>query len=39
MGFATKDIVPLTQARARFSERADEVNAGSEKIIARNGES
>lgn len=39
MGFATKDIVPLTQARARFSELADEVKAGSEKIIARNGES
>ncbi len=39
MGFATKDIVPLTQARARLSELADEVKAGSEKIITRNGES
>lgn len=38
MGFATKDIVPLTQARARLSELADEVEAGSEKIITRNGE-
>lgn len=39
MAFATKDIVPLTQARARLSELADEVKAGSEKIITRNGES
>ena len=39
MGFATKDIVPLTLARARLSELADEVKAGSEKIITRNGES
>lgn len=39
MGFATKDIVPLTQARAHLSELADEVKAGSEKIITRNGES
>ncbi|MDA8260117.1 MAG: type II toxin-antitoxin system Phd/YefM family antitoxin [Betaproteobacteria bacterium] len=39
MGFAAKDIVPLTQARARLSELADEVKAGSEKIITRNGES
>lgn len=39
MGFAIKDIVPLTQVRARLSELADEVKAGSEEIITRNGES
>jgi len=39
VGFATKDVVPLTQARARLSELADEVKAGAEKIITRNGES
>lgn len=39
MGFKTSDIVPLTQARANLSELADEVKAGAEKIITRNGES
>lgn len=39
MGFATKDIVPLAQARARLSELANEVRAGSEIVITRNGES
>ena len=39
MAIATKDVIPLTQARAKLSELADEVKAGAEKIITRNGES
>ena len=39
MGFSASDVVPFTQARARFSELADEVKAGAEKIITKNGES
>ena len=39
MAFVTSDVVPLTQARANLSELADEVKAGSEKIITKNGES
>jgi prevent-host-death family protein len=33
------DIIPLDQVRARFTELAEEVRAGAEKIITRNGES
>jgi len=33
------DIVPLNQVRARFTELAEEVRSGAEKIITRNGES
>ncbi|MGQ0652397.1 MAG: type II toxin-antitoxin system Phd/YefM family antitoxin [Betaproteobacteria bacterium] len=39
MGFSTKDVVPLSQARARLSELADEVKSGAEKVITKNGES
>jgi len=39
MTIAAKDVIALTQARARLSELADEVKAGAEKIITRNGES
>ncbi len=39
MGISTKDIVPLSQARANLSELAEQVKAGSEKIITKNGES
>ncbi len=39
MTFTASDIVPLTQARANLSELADQVKAGSEKIITKNGES
>jgi len=39
MPISSKDIVPLNQVRARLTELADEVRAGSEKIITRNGES
>ena len=39
MGISTNDVIPLSQARANFSELAEEVKAGAEKIITRNGES
>ena len=39
MGFSTKDVVPLSQARAKLSELADEVKSGTEKVITKNGES
>ena len=39
MGITAKDIVPFTQARANLSELAEQVKAGAEKIITRNGES
>lgn len=39
MGIKSEDIVPLNQVRARLTELAEEVRAGAEKIITRNGES
>ena len=39
MTIAAADVVPLTQARANLSELADQVKAGAEKIITKNGES
>jgi prevent-host-death family protein len=39
MGFSASDVVPLSQARAHLSELADQVKAGAEKIITKNGES
>lgn len=39
MGFTASDVVPITQARANLSELAEQVKAGAEKIITRNGES
>lgn len=39
MSIKSDDIVPLSQVRARLSELAEEVRAGAEKIITRNGES
>jgi prevent-host-death family protein len=39
MTIATTDVVPLTQARATLSDLADQVKAGAEKIITKNGES
>ncbi len=39
MGFSASDVVPFTQARAKLSELADQVKAGAEKIITKNGES
>lgn len=39
MGITSRDIVPFTQARSNLSELAEQVKAGAEKIITRNGES
>ncbi len=39
MPITTKDVIPFTQARANLSVLAEEVKAGAEKIITRNGES
>ena len=39
MGISSSDVIPLSHARANFSELAEEVKAGSEKIITKNGES
>lgn len=39
MGLSARDVVPFTQARANLSELADQVKAGAEKIITKNGES
>ncbi len=39
MTITAADVVPLTQARANLSELADQVKAGAEKIITKNGES
>ena len=39
MSIAAKDIIPFTQARANLSELAEQVKAGAEKIITRNGQS
>ena len=39
MALAASDVIPLTQARAKLSELADQVKAGTEKIITKNGES
>lgn len=39
MGISARDVIPLSQARANFSELAEEVKGGAEKIITKNGES
>ena len=39
MAIKASDVVPFSQARSRLSEIADEVKAGAEKIITKNGES
>ena len=39
MGISVSDVIPLSHARANFSELAEEVKAGAEKIITKNGES
>ena len=33
------DVIPFSQARAHLSDIADQVEAGAEKIITKNGES
>jgi len=39
MGITANDVVSLSQARAGFSELAEEVRAGAGEIITKNGES
>ncbi len=39
MAISAVDVIPLSQARANLSELADQVKAGAEKIITKNGES
>ena len=39
MGISANDVVPLSHARANFSELAEAVKAGAEKIVTKNGES
>ncbi len=39
MSIAASDIISLSQARANLSDLADQVKAGREKIITKNGES
>lgn len=39
MAFTSSDVVPLTQARATLSDLVEQVKAGAEKIITKNGES
>ena len=34
MGISARDVVPLSHARATFSELAEEVKAGAEKYLA-----
>ena len=39
MGISARDVIPLSHARANFSELAEEVKAGAEKNVTKNGES
>lgn len=39
MAFSASDVIPLSQARANLSELAEQVKAGAEKIVTKNGES
>ncbi len=39
MTITAADVIPLTSARATLSDLADQVKAGAEKIITKNGES
>ncbi len=39
MTLSAEDVIPLSQARARLSELAEQVKAGAEKVITKNGES
>lgn len=38
MSISAGDVISLSQARANFSELAEDVRAGSEKIVTKNGE-
>ncbi len=37
MSFTAKDVVPISEARARLTELSDEVVAGAEKLLTKNG--
>lgn len=39
MGISVSDVIPLSHARAHFSELAEQVRGGAEKVITKNGES
>lgn len=39
MSISARDVIPFSQARANLSDLADQVKAGAEKIITKNGES
>lgn len=39
MSFSANDVISLSQARAHLSELAEQVKAGAEKIVTKNGES
>jgi prevent-host-death family protein len=39
MAFSVSDVIPLSQARATLSELVEQVKAGAEKIVTKNGES
>lgn len=39
MGISVRDVVAFSQARAHLSDLAEQVKAGAEKIITKNGES
>lgn len=37
MSYTAKDLVPISEARARLTELADDVVAGAEKLLTKNG--
>lgn len=37
MSFTAQDIVPISEARARLTELSDEIMAGAEKLLTKNG--
>ena len=37
MSFTTQDVVPISEARARLTELADDVVSGAEKLLTKNG--
>lgn len=39
MTFSVSDVIPFSQARANLSALAEQVKAGAEKIVTKNGES
>ena len=37
MSFTAEDVVPISEARARLTELADDVVSGAEKLLTKNG--